>query len=62
MKVRRSEQGKRREGFKPDAAADPTKNRSATASACVWWDAINIENRSAFRKLAAASELLMEPV
>jgi len=49
-KVRRSEQGKRRLGFKPDAAAG--LNRDAITSACVGWDMDNIENRPAFRKQA----------
>src|SRR6201999_1448912 len=43
--VRRSEQGKRRRGLKPDVAAGPMKNRNATTSACVWWDFDNIENQ-----------------
>src|SRR3982074_3782590 len=51
-KVRRSEQGKCRRGFKPDAAAGLTRNRNATTSACVGWDFSNIENRSALRKHA----------
>jgi hypothetical protein len=37
-----------------DAAAGST-NRSATTSACVGWDAVNIENRLAFRKEVAAT-------
>jgi hypothetical protein len=47
--ARSSKQGKRRRGFKPEAAAG--FNRNATTSACVGWDKDNIENQSAFRKL-----------
>ena len=47
------EQGNCRRGFKPDAAVGST-NRSATTSACVGWDVVNIENRLAFRKEVAA--------
>jgi hypothetical protein len=35
-------------GFKPDAAAGLIRN--ATTSACVGWDAANIENHVTFRK------------
>jgi hypothetical protein len=41
-------------GFKPDAAVG-SMNRSATTSACVGWDVLNIENRPAFRKEVAAT-------
>jgi hypothetical protein len=37
-----------------DAAVGST-NRSATTSACVGWDVLNIENRLAFRKEVAAT-------
>jgi hypothetical protein len=37
-----------------DAAAGST-NRSATTSACVGWDELNIENRLAFRKEVAGT-------
>jgi hypothetical protein len=32
-------------------------NRSATTSACVGWDMLNIENRLAFRKEVAAGSV-----
>jgi len=44
LKARKAPDG----GFKPDAAAG--SNRNATTSACVGWDELNIEKRTAFRK------------
>jgi hypothetical protein len=48
------EQGRCREGFKPDVATGSVENRNATTSACVGWDKPNIENWRLPRKLLQA--------
>jgi hypothetical protein len=51
--VRRSEQGKRRKGFKPDAAAGPTRKPGRNHIRLRrGGNILNIENQPSFRKMA----------
>jgi len=56
-KVRRSKQGKRRRGFKPDAAAGPMKKPERDHIRLRGVGFANIENRSVLRKEARGGRL-----
>jgi hypothetical protein len=43
------------EGLEPDAATGSKQNRITTTSACVGWDAANIESGAALRKIVSVS-------